>query len=143
MMHPQTAKIMDPYQYIDEVIGVLALTSVESKPAINSNTSAIFSNIRLYIKRMAVFCVVQLCSLLEFYQHFRGICCLHYQNIITLLMEATGTSETLVNFYQTTWQYNPAATFLLATMRTSYPTSYNEYNVSYRKGFLLDVMLCM
>jgi hypothetical protein len=27
--------------------------------------------------------------------------------IITLMMEAARTSETLVNFYQTTWRYNP------------------------------------
>jgi hypothetical protein len=26
---------------------------------------------------------------------------------IALMMEATRTSETLVNFYQTTWRYNP------------------------------------
>jgi hypothetical protein len=27
--------------------------------------------------------------------------------IIALMMEASRTSETLVNFYQTTWRYNP------------------------------------
>jgi hypothetical protein len=27
--------------------------------------------------------------------------------LITLMMEAARTSETLVNFYQTTWRYNP------------------------------------
>jgi hypothetical protein len=27
--------------------------------------------------------------------------------LITLMMEAENTSETLVNFYQTTWRYNP------------------------------------
>jgi hypothetical protein len=26
---------------------------------------------------------------------------------IAMMMEAAGTSETLVNFYQTTWHYNP------------------------------------
>jgi hypothetical protein len=26
---------------------------------------------------------------------------------VTLMMEATRSSETLVNFYQTTWRYNP------------------------------------
>jgi hypothetical protein len=29
--------------------------------------------------RMAVFCVVALCSLVEVYRRFRGACCLHYQ----------------------------------------------------------------
>jgi hypothetical protein len=27
--------------------------------------------------------------------------------VITLMMEAARTSETSVNFYQTTWRYNP------------------------------------
>jgi hypothetical protein len=27
--------------------------------------------------------------------------------MIVLMMEAAGTIETLVNFYQTTWRYNP------------------------------------
>jgi hypothetical protein len=37
-------------------------------------------------------------------------CCLHHQGdeaLIALMMEAASTSETLVNFYQTTWHYNP------------------------------------
>jgi hypothetical protein len=29
------------------------------------------------------------------------------ESLITLVMEAARTSETLVNFYQTTWCYNP------------------------------------
>jgi hypothetical protein len=28
---------------------------------------------------MAVFCIVALCSLVEFYQHFRSSCCIHLQ----------------------------------------------------------------
>jgi hypothetical protein len=28
------------------------------------------------------------------------------------MMEAAGTSETLVNFYQTTWRYNPEGSHL-------------------------------
>jgi hypothetical protein len=54
--------------------------------------------------KMAVFWVVAPCSLVEVYHRFRGPCCLHYQ---ALMMEAAGTSETLVNFYQTTRRYNP------------------------------------
>jgi hypothetical protein len=49
--------------------------------------------------KMAVFWVVAQCSLVEVYQRFRGPCCLH-PSIIR-------TSETLVNFYQTTRRYNP------------------------------------
>jgi hypothetical protein len=41
--------------------------------------------------KIAVFWAVVLCSLV----------------IIALMMEAARTSETLVNFYQTTWRYNP------------------------------------
>jgi hypothetical protein len=68
--------------------------------------------------KMAVFWVVAPCSLVEFYQRFRGPCCLHHQGnetlhhqgdetLIALMMEAARTSETLVNFYQTTRRYNP------------------------------------
>jgi hypothetical protein len=53
--------------------------------------------------KMAVFWVVTLCSLVEVYQRFRGPCCL----LFALMMEAARTSETLVNFYQTTRRYNP------------------------------------
>jgi hypothetical protein len=62
---------------------------------------------------MAVFWVVVPCSLVEVYQRFTGLCCLHHQgdlkrwHLITLMMEAARASETLVNFYQTTRRYNP------------------------------------
>jgi hypothetical protein len=38
-------------------------------------------------------------------QRFRGPCCLYHQG--DLMMKAARTSETLVNFYQTTRRYNP------------------------------------
>jgi hypothetical protein len=58
--------------------------------------------------KIAVFWVVALCSLVEVYQRFRGPCCLHHQgDRIALMMAAARTSETLVNFYQTTQCYNP------------------------------------
>jgi hypothetical protein len=47
--------------------------------------------------KMAVFCVVVLCSLVEIY----------HRVLIALMMAAARSSETLVNFYQTTWHYNP------------------------------------
>jgi hypothetical protein len=56
--------------------------------------------------KMAVFWVVMLCSLVEVYQHLRGTCCLYHQ-CDECMMEAARTSEKLVNFYQTTQQYNP------------------------------------
>jgi hypothetical protein len=52
---------------------------------------------------MDVFWVVVPCRLVEVYQRFRGTCCLHYQGDET----SARTSETLVNFYQTTRRYNP------------------------------------
>jgi hypothetical protein len=52
--------------------------------------------------KMIVFWVVAPCSLVEVYQLFRGACCLHHQG-----NEPASTSETLVNFYQTTRRYNP------------------------------------
>jgi hypothetical protein len=45
--------------------------------------------------KMAVFWVVAPCSLVEAFR------------FITLMMEAARTSETLVNFYQTTRHYDP------------------------------------
>jgi hypothetical protein len=35
--------------------------------------------------------------------------------LITLMMKAASTSETLINFYQTTWCYNPEDSHFLLT----------------------------
>jgi hypothetical protein len=59
---------------------------------------------------MAVFWVVAPCSLVEVYENFIGPCCLHHYG--TVLIEAASTSETLVNFYQTTRRYNPEDIYL-------------------------------
>jgi hypothetical protein len=56
---------------------------------------------------MAVFWVVVPSSLVEVYRRFRGPFCLHHQGDIALTMEAARISVTTVNFYQTTWHYNP------------------------------------
>jgi hypothetical protein len=56
---------------------------------------------------MAVFWVVAPCSLVEVYQRFRG-----------LMMEAARTSETLVNFYQTTRRYIPEDSHLQGLKRS-------------------------
>jgi hypothetical protein len=53
--------------------------------------------------KMAVFWVVAPCSLVEGYRRFKNACCL----LIALMLEAARTSETLVNFYQTTRRCNP------------------------------------
>jgi hypothetical protein len=68
------------------------------------------------IRKMAVFWVVAPCSLADVYQRFRGL--------IDLMMEAARISETLVNFYQSTWRYNQkTAIFVLTAVTTSNPTS--------------------
>jgi DNA gyrase inhibitor GyrI len=57
------------------------------------------------VKKIAIFWDVAPCSLVEVYRRFRGACCL-----IALMIEAENTSETWVNFYQTTLQsssYSP------------------------------------
>jgi hypothetical protein len=49
--------------------------------------------------KMTVFWDVAPCTLVEIYWCFRGACCLH---LIALMMEVASTSDTSVNFYQTT-----------------------------------------
>jgi hypothetical protein len=73
-----------------------------------------------YFMKMTVFWVIALCSQAEVYRSFRGILA------IALMMEAARTSETSVNFHQTTWRYNPE----LTAMRTSNPTKL--FNISLR-----------
>jgi hypothetical protein len=58
---------------------------------------------------MAVFWVVTPCSLVEVYQRFRNPCCLRHQGD----EKAARTSETLVNFYQTTRCCNPEDSHVL------------------------------
>jgi hypothetical protein len=57
---------------------------------------------------MAVFWIAAPCSLVEVYQRF---------GVIAMMMEAARTSETLVNFYQTTRRYNPEESHFRAHRR--------------------------
>jgi hypothetical protein len=51
---------------------------------------------------MTVFWDLVPCSLIEIDWHFRGTYHPHHQgDVITLIMEAVGTSETPINFYKT------------------------------------------
>jgi hypothetical protein len=56
--------------------------------------------------KTTVFWVVVPCSLVEVYQRYRGAAD-SIIRVITLMMLAARTSETLANFYQTTRCYNP------------------------------------
>jgi hypothetical protein len=67
--------------------------------------------------KMAVFWVATQCSLVEFYQRFRGPCC-HESWVIALMMVAASTSETSVNFYQTTRRNNPEDSHLQSNKLT-------------------------
>jgi hypothetical protein len=64
---------------------------------------------------MTVFWDDSSCSLVEVYQRFRGACCLCHPG--ALMMEAASTSETLVNFYQTTGRIIPEDSYLHARRR--------------------------
>jgi hypothetical protein len=74
---------------------------------------------------MAVSWVVAPCSLVGVYQLFRGPCCLHHH--IALIMEAARTSETLVNFYQTTRRYNPEDSHLHTHRRENLKSYAEKY----------------
>jgi protein subunit release factor A len=66
---------------------------------------------------MAVFWVVAPCNLVDVYQRFRSACYLHNQG-------DESSSETSVNFYQTTRRYNPEDS-RLQTHRCENLKSYN------------------
>jgi hypothetical protein len=86
---------------------------------------------RHFSTKMAVFWVVAPFSLVEVFQSFSGACCLHHQGdellIGKLMMEAGRTSETLVNFYQTTRRYNPGHSHL-RTHRRENLKSYRHFS---------------
>jgi hypothetical protein len=76
-------------------------------------------------KKMDVFWVVEPCSLVEVYHRFRGTCCLHHQN--ALMMQAARTSETSVNFYQTTRRYNPEDRHLHTRRRENLKSNHMQH----------------
>jgi hypothetical protein len=83
---------------------------------------------------MAVFWVVAPCSMVEVYRRFRGSCCLHHQgdDVSYLMMEAASTSETSVNFYQTTRRNNPEDSHLRTNRREK---------LKHRLWFLLETLI--
>jgi hypothetical protein len=94
------------------------------------NASTPFSSSKTtYFMKMAVFWVVAPCSMVEVKQHSRGPCCLHHQG--ALMIEAARTSETLVNFYQTTRRYNHQGALMVEAARTS-ETLVNFYQTTRR-----------
>jgi uncharacterized protein (UPF0179 family) len=71
--------------------------------------------------KMAVFCFVALCSLVEV---------LSLEDLIALMMEAASISETSVNFYQTT-QCNKTEDSHLRTHRRENLKSHTHFAVSW------------
>jgi hypothetical protein len=71
----------------------------------------------IYNSKMTVFWDGSPCSLVEVYRCFRGAC--YDELLIALMMETASTSETSINFYQTTRRNIPEDSHLhFATVRT-------------------------
>jgi hypothetical protein len=68
---------------------------------------AVFWVLTALSMKMAVFWVLAPCSLAEIYRRFRGAWLPASSGLIALMIEAVNTSETSVNFYQTTRRNNP------------------------------------
>jgi hypothetical protein len=73
---------------------------------VKKDNSVKFQVVTAVSMMMTVFWDVAPCCFAEVYRRFRGPCCLHHQGdesgVIALMMVAASTSETSVNFYQTT-----------------------------------------
>jgi hypothetical protein len=82
--------------------------------------------------KMTVFWDVAACRLEQIGRSFRSAYCLDHQgptvSIIALMMEAASTSETSINFYQTTWR-NISEDSHLHTRRRENLKSYKMPNV--------------
>jgi hypothetical protein len=55
-----------------------------------------------------------------------------------LMMEAARTSETLVNFYQTTWRYNPEDSHLRTHRRENLKSYLGKKNVFKNRNFFMS-----
>jgi hypothetical protein len=67
--------------------------------------------------------------------------CLYMLILIPLMMEAARTSETLVNFYQTTRRYNPEDSHLRTAVRTSKSTTFISCFLKIHSNFILPSKL--
>jgi hypothetical protein len=89
---------------------------------------------------------------------FGNSCCLHHQELIALMIEAASTSETSVNFYQTTRRSNPEDSHLHADFDGNSYLRSNVYvfiilRTGYQKvvwvyfetgtGYVLSFILCI
>jgi hypothetical protein len=71
-------------------------------PLLLQRVTLLYSVFRImYTLKMAVFRVVAPRSLVDLYRRFRGAFCFCHQEVIDVMMEAAGISETSVNFFQT------------------------------------------
>jgi hypothetical protein len=76
--------------------------------------------------KMAVFWVVEPCSLVEIYVSEDLSASIIIIIIITLMMVAARSSETLVNFYRTTRRYNPEDSHLRTNHRENLKSYYSR-----------------
>jgi hypothetical protein len=74
--------------------------------------------------KIAVFWVVAPCSLVEVNQLT--------MSVIALMMEAARTSETLVNFYQTTRCYNPEDSNLRTFPRNTFALCFTDLSLTWQ-----------
>jgi hypothetical protein len=72
--------------------------------------------------KVAVFWVVEPCSLIEAHQPFRSIFCL----LISLMMKADNTTETLVNFHQAARRYDAYGSHLQISRRENWQPIYHS-----------------
>jgi hypothetical protein len=81
--------------------------------------------------KMAVFWVVAACSLVEFYQRFRGPCCLHHQG--DHRPDDGGSKGPLKRWYNSTRLHaattQKTAIFILIAVKTSNPTTASEMSL--------------
>jgi hypothetical protein len=82
--------------------------------------------------KMAVFWVVAPCGVVEVSRRFRGACCLHQ----ALIMDTASTSETSVNFYQTTRRNNLEDSHLHIRRRENLKSHYHPVQ-NHLRSYLL------
>jgi hypothetical protein len=93
-----------------------------------------------FSRRRAAFWDNAPCSVMEVGRRFRGAYCLHHQGDEWLTMEAASTSETSVNFYQTTRRNIPEGCYLLSAVCRQHMT--RDGATAWDLGVRLATLFC-